>query len=529
MPARPASTASRAVGGLADHVEVRLGVEDAANPAADQRPGRRRPAPGSSPGPPLTSAPGGGRATRKPSPWARPSSVAAVAGRPVRASPPGPDRRRVVAVVRAARPSSTTSTTTASAGQRTRARPSAGPACLQGVGQRLLDDPVRREVDARGQLPASPSHGEVDGEARGRQLGPAGRVTQPRARSAGPTAGPGRRRRVLAERGEQPAQLGQGRAAGPLDGAQALRGGASAGSLPPPPRPAPPSRRRCGRRRRALAGDALAVLGGQGPRFRRPAAAQVLGLLREPEHQLVPRPHHPAGGPEPGQQGHDERGVLERAPVERQLVYATTGTSRSKDTPRFAAACGRRLCRRRPASAKKTPNPSLVPVTAACAATSARTVSHTASGNRRRTVSGAISANPQAVVAPRPAFPRCGRSRPPSRRRRRSRRGPGRPSPRVGAGGQRPHTVEHLPTVRRIEPRRHPSRRRPGAPRRHRTDVRRRAPGGRAPAYAVPTVTVPTRPRRSPCPTRQPPIATPRGRTPPCSPPWRSPPRPGSG
>ena len=44
-------------------------------------------------------------------------------------------------------------------------------------------------------------------------------------------------------------------------------------------------------------------------------------------------------------------------------------------------------------------------------------------------------------------------------------------------GGQRPRTLEHLPTVRRIGTRRHPSRRRPGAPWSHRTDVRARASG----------------------------------------------------
>ena len=60
-------------------------------------------------------------------------------------------------------------------------------ACVpQGVGQRLLEDAVRREVDPRGQLLGIPLQGELDGESRGGQLADQQvRVTQPRARNAG--------------------------------------------------------------------------------------------------------------------------------------------------------------------------------------------------------------------------------------------------------------------------------------------------------------------------------------------------------
>ena len=144
------ATASRAVAGLADDLEVGLGVEDHAEAAAHERLVVGEQDADAHGAPPAAAA----RGRRKPPPRHGPaSSVAAVAARarsriPTRPLPGavGRSRRRAAAVVARRR-------------ARARRRRSGPSRCARGragvverVGQRLLHDPVGGEVDAGGQL-----------------------------------------------------------------------------------------------------------------------------------------------------------------------------------------------------------------------------------------------------------------------------------------------------------------------------------------------------------------------------------------
>ena len=167
VAARPSATASRAVGGLADDLEVGLGVEDHAEAAAHERL-----VVGEHDARSLTTASSGRRAwTRKPPLGQRPGLERAAEHAPrARASRRSRGRRRPWTARVPPRPSSRTSSSSTPGAERTvtSARRRAGVA--QRVGERLLHDPVGRQVDARGQrAPASPSRRQRHLEPGGAQ------------------------------------------------------------------------------------------------------------------------------------------------------------------------------------------------------------------------------------------------------------------------------------------------------------------------------------------------------------------------
>ena len=209
---RPAATASSPSAGLADDLDVVLGVEQRAEPGADERlvVGEQRP--GSS----SRAAPrSGSRARDAP-------AAARRAGRP-RASPPsgrGPLAHPAQAVAaragRAAVPRARAVVGDLDADARRRRdatrdgrRRRAGVA--QHVGQRLLHDPVAGGVDRRRDARRSPV--DVDGRPRcpRRAAPPRGR----RGRRAPAVGADAARRRPVAQHAERRAQLAQRRRRSP--------------------------------------------------------------------------------------------------------------------------------------------------------------------------------------------------------------------------------------------------------------------------------------------------------------------------
>ena len=149
-----------AVAGLADHLDVGLGGRGSSAARRAPGAGRRRAPPGSRRSPASTAA---GRVTCEAAVGRGPALDLAAdhrdplpdADQPVAAA--GPSRRPC------ARPSSVTVTPSAVSRRRSSSTARRRPGVLEHVGQRLLHDPVRRQVDARRhRVAAAPSMSTVD-------------------------------------------------------------------------------------------------------------------------------------------------------------------------------------------------------------------------------------------------------------------------------------------------------------------------------------------------------------------------------
>ena len=167
---------------------------------------------------------------------------------------------------------------------------------LEDVGQRLLHDPVRREVDARGQAVQVPDGLQFDRDAGRPHLGH--QVVQPAQTRL-------RRDRAVVpagEQAEQPAHLGQPLAARVLDGRQRGTGGVGVGVDGPLAGLGLDDDDAHAVRDEVvqLAGDAGAFVGDRLRRVRRPVLLGVLGpaarsaVSRRRERIQRPRPQMPA-------------------------------------------------------------------------------------------------------------------------------------------------------------------------------------------------------------------------------------------